>query len=192
LLTNPGGIQVMRAAAAIAGLVFLAGAPAWAQSDARNQMGVPASTIFKSMLRFAASGDASKVEKSLDLLKPVLGEHEAAFGAASAGAVVDRIRKSKSEKSVLTAVRELVARDAAVLLRPVATAPLDRARTLSRTSVLEWRIVEDDVRQADARRADEVEAAFHALFESIETRDETQIHAASARVEKELLALFAK
>jgi hypothetical protein len=182
--------RLMKTAAV--GLLLAILAPgAAAQSDARNAMGVPASTVFKSMLRFAAIGEWTKVEKSLDLLKPVLAEHAAVLGNSRSNAVLERIR-SRNTETVQDGIRQLIARDAAVLLRSVPGTPLDRSRTLSRTAALEWRIVEEDVRATDSHRADVIGGAFQVLFEAVETRDDARIYASAGGIEKDLLGLFVK
>jgi hypothetical protein len=168
----------------------LLGPHAAAQSAGRNKIGVPASTIFKSMLRFAAAGESDKVERSLELLKPVLAEHVEAYGVSPASAVLVRVRSRETEKA-LDGIRELVVRDAAVLLRPVPAAPLDRARTLTRTAALEWRIVEEDLGKVAPRRTESIAQGFRDLFEAVETRDEAQMRSAVGRVDKALLGLFA-
>jgi hypothetical protein len=175
--------------AAVALLLAAPGGRVAAQSEARNSMGVPASTIFKSMLRFAATGEWVKVEKSLDLLRPVLGEHTVVFGNARSNAMLDHIR-SRNTDTVIDGIRQLVVRDAVVLLRAVPGAPLDRGRTFSRTAALEWRIVEEDVRQTDAHRADVIAGGFQVVFDAVETRDDARIRIATGVIEKDLLELY--
>src|SRR5687768_8137621 len=120
---SPDILPILMSGAAVAArivatglLIALLSSTAAAQSDARNNMSVPPSTIFKSMLRFAETGEWSKLNRSLTLLKPVLAEHEDAFGAAGNQGIVDRIH-SEDPKAALQAVRALVVRDSVVLMR---------------------------------------------------------------------------
>jgi hypothetical protein len=177
-------------ALALGWLLIVTGASA--QSDERNRMGVPPSTIFKSMLRFVSVGESSKVDRSLTLLKPVLDEHEAAFGVAAVDSLLDRIKGKDAQKSE-QAVRLLIARDAVLLLRSVSGASLDRARTLARTAALEWRIVEEDLAQVDvasAAAAKKISARFQELFTAVETKQLESIRTLSGRLERDILALF--
>jgi hypothetical protein len=175
---------------AAAGLILCASArPAHAQSDERNRMGIPASTIFKSMLRFAAIGERSKVDKSLGLLKPVLAEHETHFGEDAVAPLVKRMQ-DRDTGTAERAIRSFVARDAVVLLRAIPEAPLDKARTLSRTAALEWRIVEESVARENPTAAESIAALFQKLFATIEKRYPDALRTVVDRAEKEILALF--
>ncbi len=176
--------------ALLAGLTGLSGAvPALAQSDERNKIGVPPSTIFKSMLRFAAEGEGLKLDRSLALLKPILNEHETAWGADALESLLLQIRGRNADKSQ-QAVLALVARDAVLLMRGVPMVPLDRARTLARTAALEWRIVEPSARDADPAAAAKVEGRFRELFEVVESGDTSAARTLVGRLEKEILDLF--
>ena len=65
-----------KAAAAAVGLILvLLGSVAGAQSEARNRMGIPASTIFKSLLRSAAVGEFTRalLDEPVDRQGPVAG-----------------------------------------------------------------------------------------------------------------------
>jgi hypothetical protein len=178
------------AALVAAALVLCAVADrALAQSEARNRMGIPPSTIFKSMLRFAAIGERVKVDKSLGLLKPVIAEHETHFGEAAVAPIVKRMQ-DRDPRTAEQGIRSFVARDAVVLLRGIPEAPLDRARTLSRTAALEWRIVEEFVTLADPAAARSIAAHFQELFGHIEGRRTSEIQAAVDEAEKDILALF--
>jgi hypothetical protein len=178
----------MASATAALALVLL-GAQLGAQSQERNEMSVPPSTIFKGMLRFAAEGEPEKMRRSLDLLKPVLEEHETTFGRAAANTLIGRLRSSEPQTAV-AAARLLIARDVVLLLRAVPAAPLDRARTLSRTAALEWRILADEsVTRNDPAAARTIETDFKDLFQTVEARDKGRASEIAARVEKGVLGL---
>lgn len=104
-------------------------------------MTVPAFSVFEGMLRFAAAGERDKINRSLELLGPILVEHDRALGQGSSAAVTAALRNADGAALEL-AVQVLVARDVAVLLKRLADESRDRARTWARTAILEWRLIE--------------------------------------------------
>jgi hypothetical protein len=177
------------ASAAVVLALMLAGGELRAQSQERNQMSVPPSTIFKGMLRFALEGESEKMRRSLDMLKPVLEEHESTFGRAAASALLGKLR-SPDPQTALGAVRLLIARDVVLLLRAVPSAALDRARTLSRTAALEWRILaEESAAKSRPDAARSIESAFKELFGGVEARDGGRVTALAASLEKDVLGV---
>jgi hypothetical protein len=158
--------------------------------DARSRMSVPPPTVFQGMLRFAAEGEAAKLERSLDLLGPVLAEHERVFGQEATRALIDRLRGSDRTRLV-GAVRLLVARDIVVLLRDLPGAPRPRAQTLLRTAMVEWRLLEGAALGIDLRHAQSVSRLLRDVEAAVESGQAEEIGPLVERIEKELLRLIA-
>jgi hypothetical protein len=155
----------------------------------RSQMGVPAFSVFEGMLRFAAAGERDKIDRSLDLLAPVLAEHDRIFGTGSSAAVTAAMR-TDDKGDIELAVRTLVARDVAVLLRRLAGAPRDRARTWARTAMLEWRLIEGTALARDLRAAQSISLELRDLGDAIGAGDVEEAGTLVPKAEKELLQLF--
>jgi hypothetical protein len=176
-------------------LFLLAATAARPQSEGRNRMDVPPTTIFKGMLRFAAERDPEKIQRSLALLQPILVEHRAAFGAASVDALAQRVSGDDvkaSEQAILT----LIARDVVLLLRAVSAAPPARARTVLLAAALEWQIVADSLTHAgsaDSAAARKLSERFEELLGVISAKNEkdgASVATLSARLERDVAAFF--
>jgi hypothetical protein len=158
-----------------------------AAAQDRSQMDAPAFAVFERMLRMAGAGEREKIERSLQVLAPVLAEHERAFGAGSGNLIADALRNADTA-SIERAVQALVARDVVVLLRRLTGATRDQARTWARTAVLEWRLIESVPR--DLRAAQAISKGLRDVSEAVEAGDLGEARSEAARVEKELLQLF--
>ena len=176
-------------------LVLLPGTVAQPQSDGRNRMDVPPTTIFKSMLRFATEREPAKIERSLGLLEPVLSEHRAEFGAASVDALAQRAG-SRDAKTSQQAILALIALDVALLLRNIPAVPPARARTVLLAAAVEWQIVEDSLTQAgsaDSAAARKVSQRFQELLGVISGKNEkdaASVRTLSASLERDVMALI--
>lgn len=174
------------------GLALLAVAPLLlaAPADERSQMTVPALSIFQGMLRFAEAGDNDKLQKSVTLLGPVLADHERAFGQAHNSTLVDLLSRSADRGSLLRGVRALVASDVVVLLRKLAAAPADRARTFTRTAALEWGLLEGVAIQQDLRVAQSVSARIRDIRDAVDAGDLQDAAGEASKLEGDLSSLF--
>jgi hypothetical protein len=176
-------------------LVFLLAATLAApQSEERNRMDVPPTTIFKSLLRLAAEQDQTKMERALGFLKPVLTEHRAAFGAASVEGLTHRITAGDAQTSA-QAIRTLIGHDVVLLLRAAAAAPPARARTVVLVAAVEWRIVEDGLTQAgsaDSAAARKISERLQDVVAVIDGKnaDAGTLTRLSERLERDVTALF--
>jgi hypothetical protein len=176
-------------------VLLLVATVARSQSDARNRMDVPPTTIFKGMLRFAGERDPSKLKRSLELLEPVLIEHRAAFGAASVEALAQRIHSGDARTSE-EAVRTMIARDVVLLLRAILAAPPARARTVLLVAAVEWQIVEDSLTRAgsaDAAAARKTSERFQELLgvmSAKQAEDGASVATLRERLEREVTAHF--
>jgi hypothetical protein len=150
----------------------------------RSSMAVPPLRIFEGMLRLAEAGDLERMRLSLDLLAPVLAEHERVLGAERAEG--SALAQASDAAEALRGVRRLVARDVVVLLRGLQDAPTDRARTRLLTASLEWRLLEPVVMRVDARAAQGISARLRDLGEAIAQSDRAAVSSVVDRLEAEL------
>jgi voltage-gated potassium channel Kch len=136
----------------------------------RSRLPAPPARIFGDMLRFAEEGDLERVRRSLDVLAPLLAEHERALGTTERAETTALVR-SGDRAEALRGVRRLVARDIIVLLRSMESASPDRMRTLLLTAGVEWRLVEPAVAREDVRSAQAISARFRDLSSAIGEKD---------------------
>lgn len=152
-------------------------------------MSVPAFPVLEGLLRFASAGEADKIERSLQLLSPLLAEHERLLDPPGSGAAVAALRSGESAR-LEAAARSLIAHDVIALLRRLDPATPDRSRTWARTAVLEWRLIEGAAIGRDLRGAQAVAAAFRDLVDALEAGDLDEARAAVLPVEKALKAFI--
>ena len=152
-------------------------------------MVVPAFSVFEGMLRFAEAGERDKINRSLELLGPVLAEHDRVLGPGASAALTAAFQSS--DTGVLKrAVQALVARDVAVLLRRLAGATRDRARTWARTASLEWRLIEAAALARDLRAAQSISGGLRDVGDAVDAGDRDEAGALVPKAEKEILQLF--
>lgn len=151
----------------------------------RSRLPIAPPTVFEAMLRQAEQGELERVRRSMDVLAPVMAEHERILGATERREVAARVL-TPDRNAALRGVRRLVAMDVIVLLRSMRDAPSQRARTLLLTAGLEWRLVEPAVAQVDARSAQAISARFRDLASGMNDGDLGAVGALAGRIEADL------
>lgn len=170
----------------LASLAIAAAAP---QSDPGAAVaGVPTYTILEGMLRFADDGAAEKLLRSLDLLAPVLAEHDRLLGPRDIGREIGAARTPIEQRRL---IEILVARDVATLLaRTEREGVAARRRTLVKTARLEWSLVEAAWARRDQRRAFELSAHFRDAGAAAQAEDAEALGRAALQLRMLLDALI--
>jgi len=161
---------------------------AW-KLNKRSGVAAPPYKVFEGMLGYAVDGDTARVQRSLELLGPVLTEHLDALGPAERESLLVPLG-SAERRTLVAGVRRLVARDVIVLLRGLATSPPDRARTSVRAAALEWALLQPSAAQADAPAARALELRLRELTATVDAGNLAAAPAMVAAIERTLRALF--
>ncbi len=155
----------------------------------RASASVPPYKVFEGMLGYAEDADTARVQRSLELLGPVLTEHLDALGPAERESLLVPLG-SAERQTLVVGVRRLVARDVIVLLRGLATSPPERARTSVRAAGLEWALLQPSAVQVDASAARVLELGLRELTAIVDAGNLAATPPIVAEIERTLRGLF--